>query len=67
MVASRGEGWGEATVRATAEIPAGQASVIVARDVVDDSIFNGAWTVPITASAAEFVDGGDAGRERRRR
>ncbi|MBI2481074.1 MAG: hypothetical protein HYV60_21295, partial [Planctomycetia bacterium] len=50
----------EATLPATATIPAGQASVTVALAAVDDNVMDGIQTVTITASASGFADGTDA-------
>lgn len=50
----------EATVQATATIPAGQASVTVNLNAIDDSIVDGTQSVTITASAPGFTSGTDS-------
>ena len=49
----------EATVPATATIPAGQSSVTVNLAAVDDTVVDGTQTVTITASATGFASGSD--------
>ncbi|HPM82875.1 MAG TPA: dockerin type I domain-containing protein, partial [Candidatus Anammoximicrobium sp.] len=49
----------EATVPATATIPAGQSSVTVNLAAVDDTLVDGTQTVTITASATGFSSGSD--------
>ena len=51
---------GEAAVPATAEIAAGQDSVVVDIDAVDDDIADGVQPVTITAACDGFGDGVDA-------
>ena len=48
---------GEAAVSANATIPAGQSSVTVPLDAVDDNLLDGTQTVTISASSAGFVTG----------
>ncbi len=49
----------EATVLATASIPAGQTSITVNLNAVDDSRVDGMQTVTITASAIGYANGSD--------
>ena len=49
----------EATVPETAEIPAGQATVEVDLDAIDDDFVDGDKTVTITATTDSFADGTD--------
>ena len=49
----------EATVAATVEIPAGQASASFDLNAVDDTLLDGTQTVTITASATGYVNGSD--------